>query len=143
MTAVSTKGETGGIVFTYFMLKYSQLTSVVIASGIQQSYTDTCICSFSNSFPLGLLHNTAQSFLCYTVGGCQLSILSIRMYVSPKFSHHPFLPPKGDVVDADTHMGECHEAAKERGPAQTFFLKSSRGANQANTQMLDFFPPKH
>ena len=64
------------------------------------------------------------------------------MYVSPKFSHWPFLPPKGDITDTGTHMGECHEAAQERGPEQTFLLKSSKGTNQANTQMLDFFPPE-
>ena len=93
--------------------------------------------------PFRLLHNIAQSSLCYTVGLCWLSFLSIAVYVCQSQILSQSLPPtKGEVTDTGTHMGECHEAAQESSPEQTFLLKSSKGTNQANTQMLDFFPPE-
>ena len=133
-------------ILTYFILKYSQLTSVVIVSGIQQSgsliHIHVSILSQILS-PFRLLHNIAQSSLCYTVGLCWLSFLSIAVYVCQSQILSQSLPPtKGEVTDTGTHMGECHEAAQESSPEQTFLLKSSKGTNQANTQMLDFFPPE-
>ena len=45
-----------------------------------------------NIFPVRLLQNIKQSFLCYTVGPCQLSILNIvvYIYITPKLQ---FVPP--------------------------------------------------
>ena len=96
MTAVSTKGEIGGIVLTYFILKYSQLTSVVIVSGIQKSgsviHIHVSILS-QILFPFRLLHNVAQSSLGYTGGLCWLSILSIAVYVCQSQILSLSLPP--------------------------------------------------
>ena len=60
------------------------------------------------------------------------------MYVSPKFSHYPFLPPKGEITDTGTHMGEGHEAAQERGPEQTFPLWPLEETDLADTLISEF-----
>ena len=50
------------------------------------SYTYTYIYSFSNFFPFRLLQNVEQSFLCYPVGPCWLSILNIVVCICQCFS---------------------------------------------------------
>ena len=56
--------------------------SVVLVSGVQQSDSVIHIhisILFQILFLFRLLHNTEQSFLCYTVGPCWLSILNIAV----------------------------------------------------------------
>ena len=75
--------------------------NVVLVSTVQQSESATRICIsplFCISFPFRSPQSTEQSFLCYTVGSHQLSILYIESIVyicqsqSPNSSHHSPLP---------------------------------------------------
>ena len=56
------------------------INNVVLVSGVQQSdsviHIHVCIL-FQILFPFRLLHNTEQGSLCYAVGPCWLSFLSI------------------------------------------------------------------
>ena len=78
----------------YFVLEHSWSTLLCFRCTTKW-FSYTCICSFSNSFPFWLLHNTEHSSLCYTVGPCCLSILNIAVCTCqsqiPNLSPPPFV----------------------------------------------------
>ena len=76
------------------------INNVVLVSGVQQSDSVIHIyvsILFQILFPFRLLYNIEQSFLCYTVGPCWLSILDIAVCTcrsqTPNLSLPPLSPP--------------------------------------------------
>ena len=69
--------------------------NVVLVSSIQlnDSVIHTSVL-FQILFPFRLLQNIRQNSLCYTVGPCWLSILSIVVCVCMSIPDSQFIPPK-------------------------------------------------
>ena len=84
------------VLFSYFLfyIRVWMIKNIMIVSGRHQSDSAIQIheCILPQS-PLqsGLPHNIEQSFLCYTVGPCWLSILSIAVCTRFKYNNVPKL----------------------------------------------------
>ena len=101
------------------------INNVVIVSGVQQSDSVMHIhvsILFQILFPFRLLHNIEQSFLCYTVGPCWLSILNIATIrsIDQSFSF-PFLRvPFGTATLVNSLLSlsflEIFHQCKHQGP---------------------------
>ena len=88
-----------------FVLGYSWLTRVVIASDEQWRDSTVYICVsylLQTPFPSSLSQNIEQSFLCSIVGPCWLPMLTRAwVHVHLKLSDYPFPPSEGRVLTAE------------------------------------------
>ena len=84
------------LLHAFFRFLYWNIVSnnVVLISSVQQSDSVIHVCVsilFQVLFPFYLVHDIEQSYLCYTVGSCWLSILNIEVCVcqsqTPVYPH--------------------------------------------------------